>query len=114
MPPDRSESWQKAASQEGRILLALREVQKGHVKSLFAAAKLYDIPYTTHYDRDTGTASRVDKRYKMTELEEDSLIEWILSLDSRGVARRPSTIREMANILLATRGESPSPIVGVN
>jgi hypothetical protein len=50
----------------------------------------------------------------MTELEEDLLVEWILSLDSRGAEPGSSTIREMANILLATRGESPPPTVDVN
>jgi hypothetical protein len=117
MPPERSESWHKSAKQEGRILLALQAVQKGQIKSLYAAAKLYDIPYTTLYDRATGTSPRVDKRWhshKMTQLEEDSLTEWILSMDSRGAAPRPSTVREMANILLATRGIHPPPTVGVN
>ena len=41
-------------------------------------------------------------------------MKWILSLDARGAAPRPSTIREMADILLATHGESPPPKVGVN
>ena len=39
-------------------------------------------------------------------IEEDSLVEWIISMDSRGAAPRPSTIREMANILLAARGKT--------
>ena len=117
MPPKRSESWQKLANQEGKILLALQGIQKKQIKSLRAAAKLYDIPYTTLRLRATGVSSRVDTRasgYKLTKLEEDSLVEWILSLDSRGAAPRPSTVREMANILLAARGETPSSTVGVN
>jgi hypothetical protein len=35
-------------------------------------------------------------------------------MDTRGAASRPSTMREMANILLATRGESPPATVGKN
>ena len=35
-------------------------------------------------------------------------------MDSRGVAPRPSTVREMANILLAARGETPPTTVGMN
>ncbi len=35
-------------------------------------------------------------------------------MDTRGAAPRSSTIREIANILLATRGDSPSPTVSVN
>ena len=105
------------ASQEGRILLALDDTKNGRIESLRAAAKLYNIPFSTLQRRATGVSSRVDSdhhRYKLTELEEDSLVKWILSLDSRGAASRPSTVREVANILLATRGETPSPTVGVN
>jgi hypothetical protein len=47
MPPKRSESWQILANQEGKILLALQGVHKGQIKSLRAAAKLYDIPFST-------------------------------------------------------------------
>ena len=52
--------------------------------------------------------------HKLTQLEEDSLIEWILSMDSRGAAPRTATVREMANILLAARGSHPPPTVGKN
>ena len=117
MPPKRSESSQKLANQEGRILLALDDIKNGRNKSLRAAARLYDIPFSTLQRRATGGSPRADsyhQRYKLSELEEDSLVKWILSLDARGAAPRPSTIREMADILLASRGESPSPTVGVN
>jgi hypothetical protein len=117
MPPKRSESRQKSAEQEGKIKLALQAYQKGQIKSLRAAAQLYNVPKTTLQDRAAGMTSRVDKRwhlYKLTQCEEDSLVEWVLSMDSRGAAPRPSTIREMANILLAARGQTPPPTVGVN
>lgn len=78
MPPNRSEFWQELASQEGKIILALESVPKGQIKSLHAAAKLYDIPFSTLQMRATGVSSRVDTRangYKLTQLEEDSLVE---------------------------------------
>jgi hypothetical protein len=117
MPPKRAESRQKSAEKEGRILLALQAVQNSQIKSLHAAAKLYDIPYTTLHNRATGVPSCVDKRwhsYKLTQLEEDSLSEWIVSINLRGVAPRPAIVRDMANILLATRGTQPPPTVGEN
>jgi hypothetical protein len=117
MPPIRSESSQKSANQEGKILLALSDLKDGRIKSLRAAARLYDIPYTTLADRARGVVSRVDSRatsYKLTDLEEDSLVKWILSIDTRGAAPRPATVGEIANILLATRGSSPSPTVSKN
>ncbi|CEJ62228.1 hypothetical protein PMG11_10734 [Penicillium brasilianum] len=116
MPPVRSESRQKLANQEGKILLALSDLQEGRIQSIRAAAKLYDIPRSTLQDRADGRLSRVDKPpngRKLTQLEEDSLVEWIFSMDKRGAAPRKATIREMANILLAARGSHPSPTVGV-
>jgi Tc5 transposase DNA-binding domain/helix-turn-helix, Psq domain len=117
MPPIRSESWQEPANQEGKILLALDDIQNGRIKSLRAATKLYGVSYTTLHARLAGRISRVDSRHhrhKLTQLEEDSLTEWILSMDSRGAAPRPATVGEMANILLAARGTMPPPTVGVN
>ncbi|CEO59608.1 hypothetical protein PMG11_04280 [Penicillium brasilianum] len=95
MPPIRVESSHNPANQEGRILLALSDIKDGRIKSIRAAAKLYDIP-------------------RSTLQTQDSLTEWIISMDSRGAAPRPSTVREMANILLAARGTTPPLTVGVN
>ena len=117
MPPIRTESSQKLVNQEGRILLALSDIKAGRVASLRAAAKLYDIPYSTLHARADGRISRGDTRpngHKLTQLEEDSLTDWIISMDSRGAAPRPATVREMANILLTARGITPLPTVGIN
>ncbi|KAJ5799040.1 uncharacterized protein N7503_006545 [Penicillium pulvis] len=117
MPPIRSESWQKSANQEGKILLALKDIKNGRILSIRAAAKLYEIPRATLQTRTQGVASIVERRppgHKLTQLEEDSLTEWILSLDTRGAAPRPATVREMANILLAARGNNPPATIGKN
>jgi hypothetical protein len=58
--------------------------------------------------------SRVDTRpnsHKLTQLEEDSLVQWILSIDTRGAAPRRATVREIADILLAARRITPPPTV---
>jgi hypothetical protein len=117
MPPIRTESSRKLANQEGKILLALEDIKTGRIPSIRAAARLYDLPETTLRGRAHGIQSRVDQRptgHKLTQLEEDSLTEWILSMDSRGAAPRPSTVREMANILLAAREEASLSTVGKN
>ncbi|CEJ58776.1 hypothetical protein PMG11_07422 [Penicillium brasilianum] len=117
MPPIRSETSQKLACQEGKILLALSDLENGRINSLRAAAKLYEIPFSTLQARADGRIARVDKRlnrFKLTELEEDSLVYWIISMDICGAAPRPATIGEMANILLAARGSQPPPTVGKN
>jgi hypothetical protein len=77
MPPIRSKSRQKSANQEGKILLALSDIENSRIQSIRAAAKLYEIPYTTLADRANGIQARVDKRpnsHKLTQLEEDSLV----------------------------------------
>lgn len=72
----RTESSQKSANQEGKILLALDDIKNGRIKSIRVAAKLYDLLSSTLYDRAKGIIARVDIRlngYKLTLLEEDSL-----------------------------------------
>lgn len=41
-------------------------------------------------------------------MEEETLEKWILSLDERGAAPRPNTVREVANLLLEDRGTEPA------
>jgi hypothetical protein len=50
MPPKRIETWQKSATQEGKILLALNDIQNGRVKSL-ARRQSYTIYPTVPYTR---------------------------------------------------------------
>lgn len=104
MPPIRSKSHPKSTNREGKILLALDDIKNCRVKPLRAAAKLYDILLSTLHTRAHGQISRAEKRpsgHKLTQFEEGSLTEWIISIGSCGVAPRPATVREMANILLA-------------
>ncbi len=49
------------ANQEGKILLALEDIKMGQIKSLRAAAKLYDIPRSTLQARAGGRISREDR-----------------------------------------------------
>lgn len=117
MPPIRSESRQKPANKEAKILLALDDIKNGRIKSLRLAAKLYEIPLKTLHSRVHGQMSRIDKRppgHKLTQYDEDPIVDWIISMDTRGAALRPATVGEMANILLAACGSHPSSTVGVN
>jgi predicted HTH domain antitoxin len=117
MPPDRSQNRQKLTVQEGRILLAIQAIEKQAKLSIREAARIYDIPRTTLQDRLNGRENRVElraKSFKLTEIEENSLKEWVISMDVRGAAPRPSMVQEMANLLLATRGTTPIQTVGKN
>jgi len=117
MPPIRTQSSQKRTEQEGRILLAVQAIQKQEFTSLRGAARCFNVPESTLRTRLRGTKNRAETRangYKLTEIEEESLLKWVLSMDSRGGAPRHSTVREMANLLLASRGSTPVLSVGKN
>ena len=108
----------KDLRQEGRLELAIRAVQTGQIISVQRAAHLYNVPRTTLRDRLTGIKQRsiTDRtKRKLTETEEYTLLQWILSMDKRGAPLRPTTVQNMANLLLANRDASkPSSTVGKN
>ncbi|OQD76783.1 hypothetical protein PENANT_c116G11702 [Penicillium antarcticum] len=141
MPPMRKQNRQKLAQQEGPLSLAIRAIEKGEIKSIREAARIFNVPrsrprheprestvnLTSNLDlrfevldpqtsprfgptpkaRLNGRENRVELRVnssKLTELEEVTLENWIISLDIRGAAPRPTTVRETANLLLAARG----------
>ena len=104
--------------QEGRLELAIQVINTGRISSVRKAAQLYDVPRSTLQTRLNGTkqhalANRTKR--KLTETEELTLLQWILSMDKRGAPLRPTTVRDIANILLANRDTSKPPsTVGIN
>jgi predicted transcriptional regulator len=95
MPPTRSQNRQNLTQQEGRILLAIKALEKQEKLSVREAACIYDIPKSTLHARLKGRKNRVDLRansFKLTEIEENSLEKWIISMDIRGSAPRPSIV----------------------
>lgn len=117
MPPKRTQSSQKYIEQEGRILLAVEAIKKQEITAIAEAARRFNIPRTTLRDRLSGHQNRTEKRannHKLNKNEENSLVQWVLSMDLRGAAPRPATVQEMANLLLAKRGETPPQTVGKN
>jgi hypothetical protein len=106
MPPKRSQNARKSSEQEGRISLAILALKNHEISSIREAARLYSVPYTTLTARYHGRAFRLEQRpkgYKLTQIEEETLLQWILSMDQRGAAPRPAMVGEMANILLEER-----------
>jgi DDE superfamily endonuclease/helix-turn-helix, Psq domain len=94
------------ASEEARILLALRAINRSKPLSLRRAAKLYDVPFTTLRDRKAGRPARHDIQpncRKLTSYEEQVIVRYILELDSRGFPPRLCRVEDMANLLLAER-----------
>jgi hypothetical protein len=117
MPPIRSRSSKNSIEQEGRILLAIQAFKNRDIGSVALAASTFNVPRTTLRRRIHGIQNRATSRAncsKLTETEEQSLEKWILSMDLRGAAPRPSMVREMADLLLQKRGTTPVLSVGQN
>ncbi|RJE17441.1 Pogo transposable element, partial [Aspergillus sclerotialis] len=114
MPPIRRQNLQSSTEQEGKIQLALLAYKNKEFPSIRETARRFQVPHATLQRRCNGQTFRPDTRannYKLTLNEEESLLQWILSMDTRGSAPRPSIVRDMANILLAKRGGG---VVGKN
>ena len=117
MPPKRTEKAQKFIEQEGRILLAIKAIQNGQIPSVAAAARSFDVPRSTLRARLTGRTNRSDARpngHKFTETEEESIQDWLISMDSRGGALTVEMLRDMANLLLQRRGNDTPQTVSKN
>ena len=107
MPPIRPQSSTDLIEQEGRILLAIQAFKKQEFTNISIAARTFNVPRSTLRRRLNGIQCRATSRAnstKLTTIKEESLQKWILSMDSRGSAPRPSMVQEMANLLLEKRG----------
>ncbi|CDM38083.1 Probable transposable element [Penicillium roqueforti FM164] len=95
MPPIRSRSSKHSVEQEGRILLAIQAFKNQEISSIREVARRFDVPETTLRRCLSGiqnlAISRANSR-KLTQIEEESLEKWILSMDSCGAAPRPSML----------------------
>lgn len=103
-------SFELANKKEGMLILALNAIKLGHLKSTRAAARAYDIPYSTLQERMTGVTSIADfnaTKRKLSHSEEQVLSDRIMNLSARGFHPRVSQVGDMTNILLKKRGEGP-------
>ena len=75
---------QEALYKEGRLVLALQAYKQGQIKSIEGAAKLYDVPLRTAQCRAAGVQPKCGSHALnrlLTLVQEDSLKQWILSMD---------------------------------
>ncbi|KAJ3482685.1 hypothetical protein NLG97_g7505 [Lecanicillium saksenae] len=99
-------------SKECQLFLAVQAVQNDPRLTIRAAAKIYSVSRTTLQRRLNGVSSIRDstpKSRKLTDLEEKTIIRYVLDLDSRAFPPRLHEVEDMANRLLADRG---APKVG--
>jgi hypothetical protein len=98
------------SNQEGRILLALSAYNNRQFKSLRLAAEAFKVPPSTLTDRYNGItyiSQRRNGQHKLTATEEQTIVQYILDLDSRGFAPRLCEVADMADKLLGVRGGRP-------
>src|SRR5690554_5045973 len=98
-----------STSDEGRLQIAIQAIRNHKGLSVRGAAKVYRVPETTLRDRMNGRRARQDTHAnskKMTELEEEAIIKYILDLDSRGFSPQLRDVEDMANLLLTERDAS--------
>lgn len=103
---------QSLTTQE-RVQLAVDGYQKGQFKSIRQAARLYNVSDTTVAGRLRGrlppsTAQMANR--KLTPAQERSLVQWILSMDERGMAPTIDYTRRMADLLLSERTGSTETV----
>ncbi len=98
------------SQQEGRINLALQAYTSGYFRSIPRAADAFNVRHQRLYDRLHGITLRPQIRpncLKLTATEEQTIVQYILDLDSRGFAPRLCKVADMADKLLTTRGGIP-------
>jgi hypothetical protein len=98
------------SNREGRIQLALSAYNQRQFQSRRLAAEAFRVPLATLARRYNGIPHRLDTRnarHKLTATEEQTIVQYILDLDSRGFAPRLCEVADIADKLLAVRGGEP-------
>jgi len=102
-PPPQAQS----SSSEADIYIAISAIDSKQILTERCAAETFDVPRTTLQRRRAGKPARRDclpNSKKLTELEEEVIVRYILDLDQRGFAPTYAAVRDMADKLLAARG----------
>jgi DDE superfamily endonuclease/helix-turn-helix, Psq domain len=97
-------------SKERLMILALQALQNDPKLSIRKAAQIYKVSYVTLSRRRKGKHSRAEitvKSRKLSNLEERTIIQRVLKLESQGFPVRISGVEDMANLLRRERDASP-------
>ena len=92
---------------EERIQFAIEALRSGQIRTIRKAAHAFDVPYATLRGRVAGRVPRQESQIssrKLRETEEAALVQWIKSLDDRGMSPTIGYIRQIADLLLRERG----------
>jgi len=97
-------------SYEARVNLALGAIQMDPDLSIRAAGEIYNVNKNTLRNRRDGKPARRDvpaNSRKLTDLEEKTIVRYILELCARAFHPRLSYVEDMANRLLRERDTPP-------
>jgi hypothetical protein len=73
------------------------------ISTVAAAARSFEVPRTTLADRMKGISDLYEKSgtgHKLTQLEDESIQDWLISIDQTGAALTIAMLRDIANLLL--------------
>lgn len=107
MPPQRNA---QSSYDEGRLYLAIQATESAVPDSQRHASRAFEVPRTTLRRRRAGKLARRDceaNSKKLTKVEEEAIVDRILELDAQGKGPTRTMVQDMANDLLAARGEGP-------
>src|SRR6266566_4983021 len=91
-----------ALSKETRITLAIEAIRTTKKMSIQRTAKIYNLPENSLRDRMKSITPLTEKRNnrcRLTLAEEETLLQYILDLDSRRFAPRIDSVENIANTL---------------
>jgi hypothetical protein len=94
---------------EAQLLLAFQAIKKDPKFSIRRAADIYTVPRLTFATRIDSTQVRRDIVHfcqKLTKLEENTIIQRIIKLNSQAFPSRLNAVEDMANRLLRDRDAS--------
>ena len=82
--------------QEGRLILTINAYKQGQFTSFRKAISTYNVSRTTAQRRDKGITPRrgsIAQNHHLIPVQEESLKQWILSMDQRGMPPRITIVR---------------------
>ena len=99
-----------ATLKEARLILALVALWNNSNLSVLVVAKIYNVDRSTLRHRRAARPARRDttpNSRKLTHLEEEAIIQYIIELDVRAFPPRLRGVEDMANQLLRLRDAPP-------
>ena len=98
---------QEVLFREGRVDLGVQGYKLGQITSLRGVERAYNVSRKTAKRSVSGIrpqrGSAAPNR-RLTPIQEESLKQWILSMDRCGMSPRIATVRQMASILAGWGG----------